>query len=217
MQRMSRTVASLLAVVTLAVLVPLGGSSPASAARADHFSPPDYDIFPAAPTNLRVEETGFNSDIFVVWDAVRSADKYNIYVDGSYDRTVTDTRQFYPNVTASYTVVAVNDVWGTFSPHSETLEVTKPQPPKGVPDIPVNLRYYRFTNSDDGVLQWDPVRGIQKYNVYVDGSYDRTVTSEFALYPWSTATYTVVAVNDAANEFSPQSEPLTVHGRESYQ
>lgn len=67
----------------------------------------------------------------------------------------------------------------------------------------------------EGSISWTGVPGIDKYNVYKDGSYLTTVRGTTYFMPGNpdtSARWTVVSVDDDTNRFSPQSKPAWYRG-----
>lgn len=74
---------------------------------------------------------------------------------------------------------------------------------------------YGVTILREGILTWTGVPGIDKYNIYKDGSYLTTVRGTTYFMPGNpdtSARWTVVSVDDDTNRFSPQSKPAVWRG-----
>ena len=140
-------------------------------------APTVTETAPAAPA--RLSAIAGDAEVFITWDSVSRAQRYNLYVTSS-SPTPPQTILTAPgsekitNVTSPYSlgkldngrtyyfgVTAEND--GGESPVSPTASAV-PMAPQQVPTAPQHLR----ASSDHGdiTLSWDPVEDAQRYTLY---------------------------------------------------
>src|SRR4051812_14757287 len=122
---------------------------------------PSVTATPTDPPKLHA--LAGNGQVTLTWDPVTGADSYAVYVNGArYQNIVSGHTFFLPNRTpARFEVAAVRaGVEGMRSP-------SVPAPPSD-PPIPANLA---AVAAEWGVmLTWDPVAGVDHYEIYADGT-----------------------------------------------
>ena len=176
---------------------------------------------PTVPTGLTASNITQTS-VDLSWDAStddRGVAEYNVYQDSSVIETVTGTSTTIDGLIAdtsyNFSVSAV-DTSDNESAQSTVLEVTTLQEPDTTPPtVPTGLTEVEVTDTTAEV-SWTAStddRGVEAYNVYVDGSLNQTVSGTTTIITdLITATeynITVSAIDEAENE-SGQSEPLVI-------
>jgi len=140
-------------------------------------APTITETAPAAPT--RLSAIAGDTEVFITWDSVSRAQRYNLYVTSSsptppHTILTAPGNEKIVNVTSPYSlgkldnghtyyfgVTAEND--GGESPASPVISAV-PMAPQQAPAAPQHLR----ANYDRGVvtLSWDPVEDAQHYGLY---------------------------------------------------
>lgn len=164
---------------------------------------------PTAPTNLAVV-SATTSSIQLNWSASTdnvSVSSYSVYVNGVYRTSVTGTTANITGLNAGTVYnfyVTANDYGGNVSPQSNTVQgttltdTTPPTPPtnlvaNGVTSTSVSLTWTASTDAGT----------ITGYDIYVNGVYNSTVTTNSAkvvdLTPSTTYNFYVVAKDSAGN------------------
>ncbi|MBX2839641.1 MAG: family 16 glycosylhydrolase [Gammaproteobacteria bacterium] len=147
---------------------------------------PDNNGQPSIPTNVIAGIVTLTA-IEVLWDAAQDDGEivgYNVYRDNQYITTVfapqfiDDNLPSSDNTSVSYHVVAYDDDLN-FSDPSQTLTVTKATQAVDplLPPPPQNLRVTLISN-DWVALQWDPVPGIDTYNLYRNDTLLHTISPD---------------------------------------
>ena len=173
---------------------------------------------PTVPTNLAVSNpTSTTMDL--TWTA--STDNigvtaYDIYVDGVYNATSTTNSITITGLTASTTysfTVLAKDAAGNTSAQSAAVNGTTTAPDTIAPTVPTNL-VTSNPSSTTMDLTWtastDNV-GVTAYDIYVDGVYNATSTTNSITITGLTASTTysfTVLAKDAAGNTSAQSAPV---------
>ncbi len=168
-----------------------------------------------APRNLRFRaETDLRLVNSVVeWDAVTGASKYNVYINGSYNTTTSNTGvEVGKTQLATYEIVAVNAAGTVFSPKSAPFitDGSSSQGDLDELDPPKNI----WATSQRGVsrIQWDPVEFAEGYDVYRDGSYILSTSSPAASFiirgDYDIAAW--VKLSDGSTTYSPRSSSIEI-------
>jgi fibronectin type 3 domain-containing protein len=187
---------------TVTSLDGLGNESAASAARTviyDTTAPP-VPARPAAasPTNIKPALT---------WTAVTGATSYNVYRDGTFlikvaSPSFTDSG-LATDGSYTYTVTSLDDA-GNESVPSQGRTVVYDTTAPSAPDQPAATA---SPTSAKPSLTWNAVAGATSYNVYRGGAPVANVTtpafSDSLLASDGSYSYTVTALDDAANESAP--------------
>ena len=175
-------------------------------------------VSPSAPTNLQVEENG-SGRFTISWTAATDndmVDAYDIYLDGNYLATATET-EFEISGLQEFTTYAVRikavDASGNVSDESEELQnrtndVSEPTKPSGfmATTVQANNITVSWTASDDND------RALS-YQVFVDNKLVATVTGTtyelIGLTNFTTYQITLIA-KDSSGNASATSDELSV-------
>lgn len=183
-------------------------------------TPPDTTP-PTKPT-VAVTDVG-PTHVSLAWSSVDDGPNvwFSVDVDGTRilngDRRTSATfSQFEPETTHTF-VVRAGDFAGHISPPSDPVTVTtepRPTDDTAPPTAPGNLRTNGMAFPDGETwLFWDQStddqtpQSIIEYRIFLNGVYDHSVVGygSTILYgtPFSQNTYTVIAVDEAANQSAP--------------
>ncbi len=153
----------------------------------------------AAPTNVSV--TVGTEETTITWDAVSSADSYNIYWNNSGSVTTSDNK--IADVTSPYSHSGLTDgstyyyiVTATVS-GSEGPGSTEVSAGVGASSKPTNVSV--TTADGDAIISWDAVSGADSYNIY-----------------WSTTAGVTTSANRITGAISPYTQTGLTNGSTYY-
>ncbi|MFB6284918.1 MAG: cellulase family glycosylhydrolase [Halobacteria archaeon] len=166
---------------------------------------------PDSPTNLLVTNKSETS-VSLAWDPVNDSgsglDHYEIYRNGSFDRTSPDASATVEGLDSGteyrFKVTAV-DVAGNESGYSNEVTTTTESRDTEAPTPPDNLSTTEKTQSSVS-LEWNPSTddtGVENYQVYLDGvrhlETSQTTAEVTGLFPGTEYEFHVTAQDQAGN------------------
>ena len=167
-----------------------------------------YTALPNTPTNLTATVSG--DSVALSWDTASDATSYNVYRDGSFLSSVSGNSfsdSGLADATYLYEVTSVSDNGESTSKASvsATIDTAPPNAPTGLSAT---------VNGDSVTLTWEAVSDATSYNVYRDGSFLSSVSSNsFSDSGLADATYLyeVTALDTAGESASKTSVSATVN------
>lgn len=107
--------------------------------------------------------------IYMIWDASRYSDNYEVYQDGVYKYTGNSAYTFYnlkPNTTYTLGVLGVNE---TGKSAIDTIVVTTDMP-SNAPNTPTGLHVMSKTSTSVDIM-WSVTEGADYYKTYLNGTF----------------------------------------------